>query len=141
MNLNKRVASNIKQLRAAKQIKQSVLAKDLNMSVENLSRLENGKINITVDFLDQVAKKLDTTVTAIISSSLNEQDRIQKKIDLLLKLFETSVHRGFIDSEMLSQNEKIINQQQAILELMKSPKFETILPFLKKTFNDSEKMD
>lgn len=141
MNLNKKVASNIKQLRAAKQIKQSVLAKHLNMSVENLSRLENGKINITVDFLDQVAKKLDTTVTAIISSSLNEQDRIQKKIDLLLKLFETSVHRGFIDSEMLSQNEKIINQQQAILELMKSPKFETILPFLKKTFNDSEKMD
>lgn len=141
MNLNKRVASNIKQLRAAKQIKQSVLAKHLNMSVENLSRLENGKINITVDFLDQVAKKLDTTVTAIISSSLNEQDHIQKKIDLLLKLFETSVHRGFIDSEMLSQNEKIINQQQAILELMKSPKFETILPFLKKTFNDSEKMD
>lgn len=131
MNLNMRVASNIKHLRESKQLKQSVVAKALNMSETNLSRLENGKIGITLCLLEKVAAVLEVAVWDLLNPGATEETIVVKKVDMLLKLFETSVHRGYTDQEMIYQNEKIIRQQQSIIQLLNdNPNFAKLIKHL-----------
>ncbi len=62
MNLNDKVAYNIKRLRVEKQIKQAYLASTLKISETSLSKMENGKMDFKLKFLEKLASVLNVQV-------------------------------------------------------------------------------
>jgi transcriptional regulator with XRE-family HTH domain len=56
---NKKVIENIKKIRLEKNISQTHIAKHLQLSVSNYNRLENNKIQLTINNLYAIAEALE----------------------------------------------------------------------------------
>ena len=91
MKLNKLAGYNIKRLREEKHIKQEVLARELNISVQTLSAIENGKRDIKLSQIENCADILRTLPTNFLLSTeqqlspaekLNFADAVLKVIDI-----------------------------------------------------------
>jgi transcriptional regulator with XRE-family HTH domain len=57
-NAKKHIGRIIKQQRIKKQITQQELANLLNVGRQYVWKIENGRINLTLDYLDKIIKKL-----------------------------------------------------------------------------------
>lgn len=120
MNLNKRVAANIKKLREAKGIKQAVLAKALNITEQYYSKIENGKCNLYLDKIEEIAQVLQVSAFSLLTDGLREEEKAIKRLEVLLNLFEQTHRRTYADYELFDQNRKILDVQNQILMLLKN---------------------
>ena len=68
MNANEQIGHNIKRWREFKEIKQELLAKRLKITSAALSQLENGKTDITVSRIEQIAEVLEIDFSLLLSS-------------------------------------------------------------------------
>jgi transcriptional regulator with XRE-family HTH domain len=66
MDLNSLTASRIKGKREELNIKQSEIAKLIQMSASAYSRLENGEIQITINALEVISRVLKTSVVELM---------------------------------------------------------------------------
>lgn len=65
LSLMNTLGHNLKTIRTEKQMTQSELAKRLDTSQQYISKLENGRVNMSADFLIALIAALDTTYEAI----------------------------------------------------------------------------
>lgn len=63
------VSQNITTIRKRKNIKASEIAKRIQMSESNYTKYERGEVNITLEFLNQVAETLEVRVIDLLVSS------------------------------------------------------------------------
>lgn len=68
MNSNEQIGHNIKKWRELKEIKQELLAKKLKITSAALSNIENGKIDITIRRIEQIAEELQIDFSFLLSS-------------------------------------------------------------------------
>lgn len=68
----KRVGKSIRMIRKSKKMKQEELAELCGISQTYISDIENGKRNITIIKLFDIAEALDVDVEAIFSTNTNE---------------------------------------------------------------------
>jgi transcriptional regulator with XRE-family HTH domain len=72
MNLNNKTAVKIKEAREAKNISQQAMAKRLAMSDSAYSRLENGKVQITLNIVEKLSQELSVSITELLSLAVTE---------------------------------------------------------------------
>jgi transcriptional regulator with XRE-family HTH domain len=65
------IGSNIKKWRAIKEVKQEHLAKKMNLTPAQLSKIENGKVTIKISRVVEVAKYLNVEVEELLNSNFN----------------------------------------------------------------------
>ena len=85
------IGSTLKLLRTASNLKQSSLAKDLDITANYLSLIENGRKEPSLTFLKRFAKKMDTPLGYLIWLALDE-NRSQEEIDLKRKMNELLIN-------------------------------------------------
>ncbi len=81
------IGSTLKLLRTASNLKQSSLAKDLDITANYLSLIENGRKEPSLTFLKRFAKEMDTPLGYLIWLALDE-NRSQEEIVLKRKMNE-----------------------------------------------------
>ena len=84
------IGSTLKLLRTASNLTQSSLAKDLNVTANYLSLLENGRKEPSLTFLKRFSKKLDAPLGYFLWLAL-EENRSQEEFDLKHKMDELLV--------------------------------------------------
>lgn len=65
--LKKEIGKNIKILRIKKDLSQEDLAYKANIHTTHLSKIENGRMNVTIEILYKIAESLDTDVTELMN--------------------------------------------------------------------------
>jgi len=101
------IGSTLKLLRIASDLKQSSLAKDLNVTANYLSLVENGKKEPSLTFLKKFSQRLNTPLgyflwIALEDISLPEELNLKDKMDrLLVNILQQKRKESFT-----SQNEK-----------------------------------
>ena len=78
MNINMQIGARIKSIRTLKNIKQSVLAKQVGLSIQTLSSIENGKSEITVSKIIRFAMALNISIDELIGA-YTDHAKIQKE--------------------------------------------------------------
>lgn len=111
MNILQKTGARIKQLRQERLIKQTTLAGQLQISVQTLSAIENGKCDITLKTLEQLSKVLNTTISYVIDPPATGMDGKEGMHNNLTQLQQR-------DAEIAIQNKTIIVMQQKIIELL-----------------------
>ncbi len=84
------IGSTLKLLRTASNLTQSSLAKDLNVTANYLSLVENGRKEPSLTLLKRFSKKLDAPLGYFLWLAL-EENRSQEKFDLKRKMDELLV--------------------------------------------------
>jgi len=84
------IGSTLKLLRTASNLTQSSLAKDLNVTANYLSLIENGRKEPSLTFLKRFSKKLDAPLGYFLWLAL-EENRSQEEFDLKRKMDELLV--------------------------------------------------
>ena len=84
------IGSTLKLLRTASNLTQSSLAKDLNVTANYLSLVENGRKEPSLTFLKRFSKKLDAPLGYFLWLAL-EENRSQEEFDLKRKMNELLV--------------------------------------------------
>lgn len=79
------IGSTLKLLRTASNLTQSSLAKDLNVTANYLSLLENGRKEPSLTFLKRFSKRLDSPLGYFLWLAL-EENRSQEELDLKRKM-------------------------------------------------------
>lgn len=101
------IGSTLKLLRVASDLKQSSLAKDLNVTANYLSLVENGKKEPSLTFLKKFSQRLNLPLgyflwIALEDISLPEELDLKEKMDrLLVSILQQKRKDGFT-----SRNEK-----------------------------------
>ena len=67
MKLRNIVGMNLRYYRFLFVITQEQFYEDANLNYKYLSRIENGKVNMTVDFIDSIANKLNLSTSDLIT--------------------------------------------------------------------------
>lgn len=103
-SLNKKVAKLIAQRRKSRRITQVDMAERLNLEKETVSRIENGKISISIDRLEEFANELECLPQDLIFFAHNECllkfepiiDMIEplsgREQDILIKFMKDAIH-------------------------------------------------
>lgn len=73
MELNKLVASRIREFREYRNISQKALAHKLRISISAYSRLESGNVQITLNILEKIANELSIPMSKIINIVTQEK--------------------------------------------------------------------
>ncbi len=68
MNINQLVANRIKEIRNDKGITSQAMADDLGITIGSYSAIENGKVNITLERLHQIAHVFKMPLLAFLPS-------------------------------------------------------------------------
>ena len=76
------IAMNLKWYRYQKHQTQEEFYEHFNLNYKYMSRIENGLINLSIDFLEAIAKKLGTTTIDLITYNPAHEIK-QKRIDSL----------------------------------------------------------
>jgi transcriptional regulator with XRE-family HTH domain len=124
MALSKIVGRNIKYIRETKGIKQVNLANTLELSPQTLSYMENGKSEITIRKLEQIAKALEVNVTDFFSKSNYEDPMAQRKKILedaaigLVNMYNDQQGKNRNETYMMQQLDKIAEMMHVIIELL-----------------------
>jgi len=84
------IGSTLKLLRTASNLTQISLAKDLNVTANYLSLIENGRKEPSLTFLKRFSKKLDAPLGYFLWLAL-EENRSQEEFDLKRKMDELLV--------------------------------------------------
>ena len=84
------IGSTLKLLRTASNLTQSSLAKDLNVTANYLSLVENGRKEPSLTLLKRFSKKLDAPLGYFLWLAL-EENRSQEEFDLKRKMDELLV--------------------------------------------------
>jgi transcriptional regulator with XRE-family HTH domain len=84
------IGSTLKLLRTASNLTQSSLAKDLNVTANYLSLVENGRKEPSLTFLKRFSKKLDAPLGYFLWLAL-EENTSQEEFDLKRKMDELLV--------------------------------------------------
>ena len=105
MNINQKIAAKISYLRISKNILQSAIAKELEMSQNAYSMLENGSTRITIEKLFAIANYFKEPISKILD--------IPENI-----IFNTSDNATAINSNIFNQNniETISHFYERIIE-------------------------
>lgn len=69
--LQKKIASRVRQLRRAAVLTQEQLAEQVGVSVETMSRYEQGRLGISVELLERIAEALRTAVGSLIEDRID----------------------------------------------------------------------
>ena len=85
------IGSTLKLLRTASNLTQISLAKDLNVTANYLSLIENGRKEPSLTFLKRFSKKLDAPLGYFLWLALEESSS-QEEIDLKRKMDELLVN-------------------------------------------------
>ena len=85
------IGSTLKLLRTASNVTQSSLAKDLNVTANYLSLVENGRKEPSLTLLKRFSKKLDAPLGYFLWLAL-EENRSQEEIDLKRKMNELLIN-------------------------------------------------
>ena len=64
--LNKNIADNLRQIRAKKRISQDELADLCGISQQYVCKIENEKVNPSIDILWKIAEALEVTVNDLV---------------------------------------------------------------------------
>ena len=83
MKTRELIARNLKYLRYKKGQSQEEFYTSYNLSFKYLAMVERGEVNITVDFLDRLTKKLNIDITELIKddkSRIIDKKRIDSKM-------------------------------------------------------------
>ncbi|MCK9477645.1 MAG: helix-turn-helix domain-containing protein [Candidatus Muirbacterium halophilum] len=65
-NVKKEIGKNIKILRIHKDLSQEELAYKADIHTTHLSKIENGKMNVTIEILYKIAESLDTELSELV---------------------------------------------------------------------------
>lgn len=87
------VGRNIKQLRELKNLTQSYVVNQLNMSVGGYSKIERDETEISVKKLEQIAAVLQTDIRSILELDTDKVFNIQ------LKQADKGVQSGYVGSQ------------------------------------------
>ncbi len=68
MDINQLVAHRIREIRHEKGFTSQAMADDLGITIGSYSAIENGKVNITIDRLHQIAQVLQMPLLAFLPS-------------------------------------------------------------------------
>ena len=81
----KSMGVRIKKLRKAQNMTQEVLAEKLNISVEHISRIENGSYRPSLSLIEKISEIFEVSESLIMfgSSSNNENMELIEKLNLL----------------------------------------------------------
>jgi transcriptional regulator with XRE-family HTH domain len=104
LHINKEIGRKIKTKRHEMNYKQEFIASELGISQTALSRMENGEEDISVIVLLKLSKILNTHISYFIAESLN------------VLTINTSNERIKLIEEMLSKNEKLIEQHVKVIK-------------------------
>jgi transcriptional regulator with XRE-family HTH domain len=109
MRANEQIGHNIKRWREFKEVKQEQLAKRLKITSAALSQLENGKTDITVSRIEQIAEVLDIDFSLLLSSP-------QQIINISNS---PNTHNGVYNSQHNTINKELVEAVQAELQKKK----------------------
>ena len=120
MNANENIGNNIKKWRELKDIKQELLAKRLKITSAALSKIENGKTDITITRIEQIADALEIDFSLLLASP---QQILRNTNDLSSHPNLFSHYKTVSDdlllvmqSELKQKNEQIIFLQNQLQE-------------------------
>lgn len=121
------IGDNLKRIRKDKGINQTEFARDLNISQSYLSDLENGRKNISMKTVQQIAKTLNVSVGYLTSGNkmygdLSDYEKREQFIKLNKEL-------------ALKNSEKETNLKSNLLELVKSDLGYLDIHFLNNAYN------
>jgi transcriptional regulator with XRE-family HTH domain len=105
MKANEQIGHNIKRWREFKEIKQEQLARRLKITSAALSQLENGKIDITVSRIEQIAEVLEIDFSLLLSSPQQ-----------IINIRNPNSHNGVYNSEHNIINKELVEAVQAELQ-------------------------
>lgn len=83
-NANKQIGINIKRWREFKEIKQEELAKKLKITAAALSHIENGKTDVSISRIEQIAEMLQINFSLLLSNPqqiINNSSNSNKQSD------------------------------------------------------------
>jgi transcriptional regulator with XRE-family HTH domain len=80
MKLKNIIGMNLKYYRYQENKTQEQYYENMRLNYKYLSRIEQAKINITVDFIEEIAAKLSLNVNDLITYNKNHEIK-QKRID------------------------------------------------------------
>ena len=106
MRANEQIGHNIKRWREFKEVKQEKLAKRLKITSAALSQLENGKTDITVSRIEQIAEVLEIDFSLLLSSP-------QQIINISNS---PNTHNGVYNSQHNTINKELVEAVQAELQ-------------------------
>lgn len=125
MNLSRLIGRNIKYIREQKGIKQITLATLLNMSPQSLSYIENGKSEITLKKIEQIAKELEVSVEDLFSTHNFEDPLEARKRELenaaigLVNMYNDLTQNRSAETILIQQMNKLVLTQEQVIELLK----------------------
>ena len=121
------IGDNLKKIRKEKGVNQTEFAKSLNISQSYLSDLENGRKNISMKTVQQIASELNVTVGYLTSGNKMYGDLSDhEKREQFLKLNKELA---------LKNSEKETNLKNNLLELIKSDLGYLDIHFLNNAYN------
>lgn len=121
------IGDNLKKIRKEKGVKQTEFARSLNISQSYLSDLENGRKNISMKTVQQIASALNVTVGYLTSGNKMYGDLSDnEKREQFLKLNKELA---------LKNSEKETNLKNNLLELIKSDLGYLDIHFLNNAYN------
>jgi transcriptional regulator with XRE-family HTH domain len=84
-NLNEFISHRIKQLRQQQHISQDVLSERATLDIKHINKIENGKINATVQTVDRIIHALGVTYAEFFdfTQDFDKQATIHKRISSL----------------------------------------------------------
>ena len=85
------IGSTLKLLRTASNLTQTTLAKDLNVTANYLSLVENGRKEPSLKFLKRLSKRLDAPLGYLLWLALQDE-RSHEELDLKRKMDELLVN-------------------------------------------------
>ena len=97
------IGSTLRLLRVASNLKQTLLAKDLDVTSNYLSLIENGKKEPSLTFLKKFSRRLDAPLGYLLWIALEDRDRpeevdLKEKMDRLLTAILEQKRNGAIQS-------------------------------------------
>ena len=110
MNINEKISSKIKDLRINAGLKAEAVAHDLNMSKSAFSQLENGKTEISVTKLEEIAAYYDKPLTYFVAEHPNSVFNIDKVKNSTIN--GTQVNNHNIDSRIVDAIVEIVSQRR-----------------------------
>ncbi|MBS1650980.1 MAG: helix-turn-helix transcriptional regulator [Bacteroidetes bacterium] len=102
------VGKNIKQLRELKNFSQLYMAEQLGISQRNYSNIESNGNNISVDYIDRIAKILNISVAKILE--LNAETIFNNHSQEVTTLNNQVINNGLADKER-ALYEKLIHEK------------------------------
>lgn len=94
MELSKSIGKQVRELRLKHKMSQMDLALRMCSCQANISKLERGEANITIDFLERIAAALDESVSVIIGASTESPDVDNLPVDEILRHFRRGNYSG-----------------------------------------------